>query len=236
MKKILLILSLAVLFSLSLRGEVFWLTPLGKGGSTGAVPLTDALPGLGNARPLFSEPVRVNGKNFMLEVFKSTAAFDEIIVFLKKRGVHFVLSRDTLRCTVIRGKNQLERILVVRSPGIGPVTVFRMAGSGGVPPVGAWPVRLPPLPPGTRPVQVIELPKRQGVYGVFEGGNTDPVYAFRSVDSLLRAQGWIPGGNEGSPLIGGSGDIYCNNRTREIMWVTCDAAGRGAFYCRKLRK
>ena len=78
----------------------------------------------------------------------------------------------------------------------------------------------------------MELSKSNSVYGVFEGVPQDAGSAFRAVDSSLRAQGWLPAGNEGSPLIGGNGDIYLDRKANRILWVTFDSEGRGAFYSR----
>ena len=221
-----------------LRAEVFLLRPLGSRGDGGsrasALPLAAALPGLENASPLFREPLKVNGRSFTLELFRSSADFDEMRRFLRSRGVHFAESGDTLRCAAKLPDGSLERLLVVRSPGRGPATVFRIAGPPGIPPVPSWPQELPSLPPGVRPVQVIELLKSGSVYGIFENAGSDGRAAFRSVDSFLRARGWLPAGNEGSPLIGGSGDMYFNRREKRIVWVTFDDDGRGAFYSRFL--
>ena len=68
----------------------------------------------------------------------------------------------------------------------------------------------------------------------FENAGGDGRSAFRSVDSSLRARSWLPAGNEGSPLIGGSGDMYFNRREKRLLWVTFDDDGRGAFYSRSL--
>jgi len=219
-----------------LRSEVFLLRPLGSAGSKSAAPLPlgVSLPGLENASPLLREPVRINGKAFTLELFRSGATFDEMRTFLQKKGARFAASGDTLRCTARLPEGMLERLLIVRSPGIGPVTVFRIAGPPGLPPVGSWPRDLPDLPPGATPLQVMELSKSNSVYGVFEGVPRESGAAFRAVDSSLRTQGWLPAGNEGSPLIGGSGDIYFSRKANRILWVTFDGDGRGAFYSRSL--
>ena len=221
-----------------LRAEVFLLRPLGVRGEGGshaaALPLAVTLPGLENASPLFREPLKVNGRGFMLELFRSSADFDEMRRFLQSRGARFAESGDTLRCAAKLPDGSVERLLIVRSPGFGPVTVFRIAGPPGIPPVPSWPQELPALPPGARPVQVIELLKSGSVYGIFENAGTDGASVFRSVDSSLRARNWLPAGNEGSPLIGGSGDMYFNRRENRIVWVTFDDAGRGAFYSRSL--
>ncbi len=233
MKKTLFIFILFLLQLSAVRAEVFWLSPLGKGGtSKSSIPLAERLPGVENASPLLREPVKVNGKEFTLELFRSGASFDEMVKFLKKQGVGYAVSQDTLRCAVQLADGTVERLLIVRSPGSGPVTVFRIAGPPGVPQNAVWDSRLPALPAGTRALQVIHLPRRNSVYGIFDGNRTDPASAFRDIDLLLRSQGWQPAGNEGSPLAGGSGDIYYHRRGSRIMWVTCDSSGRGAFYCK----
>ena len=226
----------ALLLCGELRSEVFLLRPLPASGADKAspLPLAPALPGLENASPLLREPVRINGKAFTLELFRSGAAFDEMRAFLLKKGVRFAASGDTLRCTARLPGGSLERLLIVRSPGMGPVTVFRIAGPPGIPPVGSWPRDLPDLPPGAKPLQVMELSKSSSVYGVFEDVPQDAGSAFRAVDTSLRAQGWLPAGNEGSPLIGGNGDIYFSRKANRILWVTFDGGGRGAFYSRSL--
>ena len=226
----------ALLLCGELRSEVFLLRPFsGSGaGKASSLPLAPSLPGLENAPPLLREPVRINGKAFTLELFRSGSNFDEMRTFLLKKGVRFAASGDTLRCTARLPEGTLERLLIVRSPGLGPVTVFRIAGSPGIPPAGVWPRDLPDLPPGAKPLQVIELRKSNSVYGVFEGVPQDPRDAFRAVDPSLRARGWLPAGNEGSPLIGGSGDIYFSRKENRILWVTFDSDGRGAFYSRSL--
>lgn len=233
MKNFLLTSVVFIMSFLPLRGEVFLLRPLAGNGNAAAVPLCRILPGLENASPLLSEPVAVNGKRFTLEIYRSSARYEDMRQFLAARGFHFAESNDTLRCTARLSGNSLERLLIVKSPGHGPVTVFRIAGSAGLPPVSAWPRELPELPPGTRALQVIELPRRRSVYGAFEQGSTDAPGAFRQLDARLFNAGWRPAGREASPLTGGTGDIYIHNRKKNVLWVTLDGEGRGAFYCRK---
>jgi hypothetical protein len=236
MKKIPLILLFSAAVFLPLAGEVFLLRPLTGGGNAAAFPLCRVLPGLENASPLLTEPVRINGKNFTLELYRSNARFEDMRRFLVSRGVHFAESNDSLRCTARLSGDTLERLLVVKSPGRGPVTVFRIAGSAGLPPVSLWPPELPELPSGARALQVIELPRRSSVYGAFEKGSPDAQGSFRQIDAALSLAGWRSAGKEASPLTGGTGDIYIHNRTKNILWVTLDQEGRGAFYCRKMAK
>lgn len=236
MKKFLLILLCCAGSCLLLRGEVFLLGPMTGSGNASPAPLCRVLPGMENASPLLTEPVVINGKDFTLEVYRSAASFEDMRRFLVSRGVHFVQSNDTLRCTARLSANTLERLLVVKSPGRGPVTVFRISGKSGVPPVRVWPEKLPDLPSGARALQVIELPRRKSVYGSFDRGSLEAAGSFRHIDSALRGAGWRPAGKEASPLTGGTGDIYIRNRTRDILWVTLDNDGRGAFYCRKQGK
>ena len=233
MKKFLLISAVCLLSFLSLQGEVFLLRPLSGSGNNSAFPLCRILPGLENASALLAEPVEVNGKRFTLEIYRSSARYEDMKQFLAARGFHFAESKDTLRCTAKLSADSLERLLIVKSPGRGPVTVFRIAGSAGLPPVSVWPRELPDLPPGTRALQVIELPRRQSVYGAFEKGSTDGPGALRQLDALLHNAGWRSAGKEASPLTGGTGDIYIHNRKKNVLWVTFDGEGRGAFYCRK---
>ena len=233
MKKFLLIFTVCFVVFLPLRGEVFLLRPLSGTGNLSAIPLNRTLPGLENASPLLTEPVRINGKNFTLEIYRSSARYEDIRQYLASRGFHFSESKDTLRCTAKLSKDSLERLLIVKSPGRGPVTVFRIAGSPGFPPVSVWPGELPDLPPGTRALQVIELPRRKSVYGAFEQGSTDAPGAFRELDARLFNTGWRPAGKEASPLTGGTGDIYIHSVKKNVLWVALDGEGRGAFYCRK---
>ena len=233
MKKFLLIFTVSLLSFLPLQGEVFLLRPLSGKGNVSAFPLCRILPGLENASPLLAEPVSVNGKRFTLEIYRSSARYEDMKQFLVSRGFHFAESKDTLRCTAKLSGDSLERLLVVKSPGRGPVTVFRIAGSPGLPPVSVWPRELPELPPGTRALQVIELPRRKSVYGAFEKGSTDAQGAFRELDARLFNAGWRPAGKEAAPLTGGTGDIYIHNLKKNVLWVTLDGEGRGAFYCRK---
>ena len=236
MKKIPLILLFSAAVFLPLAGEVFLLRPLTGGGNAAAFPLCRVLPGLENASPLLTDPVRITGKNFTLELYRSNARFEDMRRFLVSRGVHFAESNDSLRCTARLSGDTLERLLVVKSPGRGPVTVFRIAGSAGLPPVSLWPRELPELPSGARALQVIELPRRSSVYGAFEKGSPDAQGSFRQIDAALSLAGWRSAGKEASPLTGGTGDIYIHNRTKNILWVTLDQEGRGAFYCRKMAK
>ena len=236
MKKSLLILLFSAAVFLPLAGEVFLLRPLTGGANSAAFPLSRVLPGLENASPLLTEPVRINGKNFTLELYRSNARFEDMYRFLVSRKVNFIESNDTLRCTARFSGDTLERLLIVKSPGRGPVTVFRIAGSAGLPPVSSWPRELPDLPSGAQALQVIELPRRSSVYGAFERGSLDAQGSFRSIDAALSNAGWRAAGKEASPLTGGTGDIYIHSRTKNILWVTLDQEGRGAFYCRKREK
>ena len=231
MKKSLLILVLLA-GVWHLHGEVFLLRPLNITGGGGNMPLIHALPGLENTAPLLTEPLTVNGKKFLLELYRSNSRFEDILNYLKAKGGAFALSNDTLRCAVLLKDKTVERLLVVKSPGRGPVTVFRILGSPGLPPPGFWPRRLPDLPPGARALQVIELPRQKSIYASFDRGSWDAAGSFRVIDNILRARGWEPAGKEASPLTGGTGDIYVQKKNGRILWVTLDNAGRGAFYCR----
>lgn len=236
MKKICLLLFVCFAGAVfPLRGEVFLLRPLGKnGGSVSDIPLCKVLPGLENASSLLAEPMKINGRDFTLEVFASSARFEDILRFLNAKGIRFAQSNDSLRCSSLLADGTVERIMVVKSPGRGAVTVFRIAGRGGLPPVQAWPRELPELPPGARALQVIELPKRNCVYGAFDCTGSDPAGNLRTLDAVLRNQGWQAAGKEASPLIGGTGDIYYHKLDRRVIWVTFDNSGAGAFCSRRL--
>ena len=233
MKLFLLIFTVFVSASFPLRGEVFLLRPLSRSSNTAAFPLSKTLPGLENSSPLLTEPVLINGKRFSLEIYRSSARYEDMRQYLVSRGFHFAESGDTLRCTAQLSADTLERLLIVKSPGRGPATIFRISGSAGLPPVSAWPKDLPDLPPGSRPLQVIELPRRKSVYGAFDRTGSDAAGSFRQIDALLSGSGWRSAGKEASPLTGGNGDIYLHSRHKNILWVTLDNDGRGAFYCRK---
>ena len=224
---------LGLLFAgvIHLHGEVFLLGPATR--SAGYIPLAETLPGLEGASALFREKIRVNGKVFVFEIFRSGALFEDMVRYLQGKAPGFAVSRDNLRCTVKLPDGSLERLLIIPSPGRGPATVLRIAGPPGVPPVSAWPRELPELPPGARALQVIEIPGKKSVYGAFDLAGIDPVNRFRDVDSSLRANGFHPAANESSPLIGGRGDIYWNPQKKQLIWVTFDRSGRGSFYCKR---
>ena len=231
MKYIVPAVFLLITSCIPLNAEVFLLGP-----GRGEILLSQRLPGMENAVPLYSKKVLVNGKSFTMRFFPVSSRFEDMLSFVSRASGGKVIDpgKDTIRCKVRLQDGSMERILLVRPPshGQGGATVITLSGSPGLPPA-VWHRDLPELPSGAKAVQVIEVPEDGSVCGMFDfPGGADVGGMFGRVDAALRSSGFIPLGNEGSPLVRGNGDVYHHPKKRQMVWVHTTPAG-GAFYCRK---
>ena len=210
---------------------------LSSGNSERAITAVD-IPGI-STRPLFKEAVTVNGRKLDMEIFRIDTAPDILERSIRNRfpSGKFDRGQDYLRAIYQIDKERSERWLFVFSGKQRTVTGFRMSFSGTIPPPGRWPAELPPLPAGSRPEMIMELPRLNAVYGSFGSNDTSGAQQLASYSSRMASAGWSHAGAEHSPAIRGRGEIYFRNQpSRQIMWIQFGTDGSGAFYLKKLKK
>jgi len=239
--------ALTVCFAcIPMQGEVFWLRPFrsgagaagtGSGLSAASVAELDKLPGSDGV--LHKEPITVNGVKLELLTCRSTRSLADLTAFFQQLcpGADLSYADRTLRVAFRRNDGMIERwLLTEAAPGM-PVTAFRIISPEKLPPPGSWPGELPRLPGEARAVQVIEFQRTGGIYGAFDRAGGDPHDRLRDIDSQLRAEGWVPAGNEAKSAIGGNGDLYLYpGEPRRVLLVSQGENGMGGYFVRQLKK
>ena len=195
------------------------------------------LPGL-SKKPLIKEKVKINGREMTLEIYQLKTAWADLLRFLPNCAApeNLEAGQDFLRLVIPTGNNRSDRWLFVRAEANRPVTVFRIEQDGALPPPARWPQELPPLPAGSTPDMIMEIPRINGIYGSFAQNNGDPEQLLVSYTARMAASGWFNAGAEHSPAIRGTGEIYFRNQPeRQILWIKFGTGGVGAFYLKKLK-
>lgn len=212
MKKI-----LSVLFSLtalSLAAEVFSLWPFSGHDERMNRP-TDSLL---NPAELWSEQVKVNGKDLNMRVALVSTPLDFCLKTLRKNFPNAKFAANAKNVVMERKlpNGFRERTLLIAIDGMYPVMQFTMVLPNHALNPGDWPKEFPLLP-GAKPVNVMYFPKRNAVYGTFQAPmnvrNALPIMISR-----LQASGWtaISGENaQGS----GTGEIFLNESKKEILII-----------------
>ncbi len=240
-KKLFLAAALTVLAAGSLplpvRGEVFWLRPFRGGTGSGSGAELDKLPG--SEGVLHREPVTVNGEELELQTSRSTHSLADLVAFFRQNypGADLSFANRTLRVAFRRDDGMIERwLLTEAAPGM-PVTAFRIVSPEKLPPPSGWPGELPRIPGEARAVQVIHFRRTGGVYGAFDRAGGEPHARLSDLDPQLRAEGWVPAGNEGKAAISGNGDLYLHpGNPRRILLVSQGENGMGGYFVRPLKK
>ena len=195
------------------------------------------LPGL-KPKPLVKEEVKINGKSMTLEIYQLKTTWDVLLRTLSANvdPKQLELGQDYLKLSVTGRNNRIDRWLFVRAENNRPVTAFCIEHVNQLPPPGLWPRELPPLPSGSRPDMIMEIPRVNAVYGSFCQYNGIPEQLLVSYSARMAAAGWACAGAEHSPAIRGTGDIYLRNHPeRQVLWIKFGANGHGAFYLKKLK-
>lgn len=224
-------LALALLLAPGLRAEVFTLRPhrdSAKGESAG---FSELIPGA-EQRGEHKEPLLFNGLRFEMTVSRILTPFDELARLLAERLKPGELTRSGGTLRVIRplGGGRVERCLLIDSGPGQPVTAFRVVTPEKLPKPPHWPAKLPRLPVGAEPVQVLEFGRTGNLYGSFRSASGEPAELLRATTAELRAAGWVPAAGEASPEIGGRGDLFLDTANHRIAWVNFAPGGIGSFY------
>ena len=222
----------ALLFFPSLLfADVFWRIGGGRGDG-GISPSAEAWPGVASASaPFFREEVSVNGSSGSLAAWSSRASFGELVEWLRGRfpGAKIRRTGHVLRICEGSAGSWESRWLIVDG-GRGACTIFRLtlprASASAVP---VWPEALDGvLPPGAAPVTVVAAAGRGMIYGSFRGaGAGSGADALRRIAGRLRSGGWRAVGGETSSAIGGKGELFLKEGSRQLLWVGMDDFGNG---------
>lgn len=225
-------LALALLLAPGLRAEVFTLRPHRDGAKgEGAAGFAELIPGV-EQRGEHREPLLFNGLRLEMTVTRISTPFDELARLLAERlkPGELIRSGGTLRVIRPLGDGRVERYLLIDSGPGQPVTAFRVITPEKLPKPPHWPAKLPRLPVGAEPVQVLEFGRTGNLYGSFRSASGEPAELLRSTTAELRAAGWIPAAGEASPEIGGRGDLFLDAANHRIAWVNFAPGGIGSFY------
>lgn len=228
MKKLFYILALTVLMgTVPLSAEVYLLgRPIGAGKGSAVSSFLG-----GNTSPLHVEEVRSNGKSFFLEIYKSQNSLQEIYGRLKKlsdKTTTVVSNGKLVRCKNLLDSKKVEHILFADSGD--EVIVFRILLPQNFSAGKQLHEQLPPLPGGARSELVLELPARNGVFGLFNN-------AFGTAQGNLRAalsnlsDEWYINGDE-SLMPNGRGAMLTGKK-KGILLVSFSDDGTGFFYLKK---
>jgi len=222
----------ALAAAIPLRAEVFELWPWKPGGVSAPGSLVERLPG--KVKELHAEKIRVNGVPLEIRVSAVDADFATILTVLAKlfRPENLAAGPDAVRVAYKLGKDRVERWLLVNGGRGKPATLFVIVSPEKLPQPESWPAELPPLPPGAAAKQVVQFPERKAVYGSFQNAGRDPENLAKELTGRLRAEGWIPLGNETEQPGGGRGGIYLSRNPRRLLWAGYGADGSGIFYLR----
>ncbi len=185
-----------------LHADVFTLAPFRGGRPWGA----DTLEG----SELWIEPVKVNGVNTGMRLTLLEKDLDESYRILKNKfpDAVFRANEESILVEIKREKGMIERLYLIRSGGAYPVIQFSIEIPAEMPEKPDWPEELP-LPPGSSPVIVIDLPDRKTLYGAFVSA-ISPERVLNDADSTMISLGWSSLGK----------GIYLKKDPMMIMLVT----------------
>ena len=175
----LLILSL---FLTPVYGDVFTFGPGGKG-----KPWAAEL--FGGAK-LWKEPAVVNGVKSEIGLLLLKQRINECYQILKNKfpDARFRFNRESMLVEIKRQNGVLERVYFVNVGGNYPVLQFSIEIPADLTKNPVWPEELP-KPNEASPVTVIELTKRDVLYGAFIS-SLPAEQVLREMDSAMLSNGW----------------------------------------------
>lgn len=227
MKRVFFLFTLiALLFPPSVFAEVYL---LGRGGGAGGSQVGRFTGS--NTSPLHVEAVISNGKKFFLEIYKSTIPLQEIYARLKKtanKKTSVVCNGKLLRCKSELENKMVEHLLFADS---GTETiVFRILLPQNFSTGRQWHNQLPPLPGGARSELVLELPSRNGVFGLFNNAFGTAQGNLRATLSNLSDQWYV---NADESLMQNGRGAMLTGKKGGILLVGFSDDGTGFFYLKK---
>ncbi len=191
----------AVGFALPLSAEVFSLWPFSSG--EGGVR-QEAL----NPARLWSEKVVVDGHSLEMGVSLVRNPLDVCYKNLRKLypDARFAANANSLLVEIKRKNGIRRRLYLLSIEGIYPTIEFSMDLPAEKLKPSNWPADFP-LPPGAKPIAVMEFPNRNAVYGAFSSDfgveQTLPILA-----SALKNAGWNSVTKEHQDSLRGSGEVF----------------------------
>ena len=196
-----------------LSAEVFSLWPFSSGGGGG--DLEDAL------KPvrLWSESVVVNGHSLELGISLIQNPLDVCYRNLRRLypNARFAANSNSL-LVELKQKNGIRRRLYLLSiEGVYPTIEFTMDLPAEKLKPSHWPADFP-LPPGSRPVTVMEFPKRNAVYGAFTS-DFGIAQTLPNVASSLKNSGWNSVTNEHRDPSSGTGEVFMKQPPPSLMII-----------------
>ena len=229
-----LVMTLLIL-SGRLSADVFSLFPFRSGGAASGVD------NVLHSSELWTEKVEINGHRLDLRVTLVNKDLGQAVRDLRgqyKKGAAAVNS-NSLLFEVPLASGARKRYFLVELKGMIPMLQFSLILPAGFDPnkTGTWPSELP-LPPGARSRTVMRLPRRNSVYGMFESPYP-PQQALADLARNLTANGWKSMGQESRSSRQASGEIFLQEKSRDIMVISIQdsASGcgsTGSMYLRKL--
>ena len=190
---------------------------------------------------LWTEEVEINGHRLDLQVALVNKTLDQAVRDLRgqfKKGVAAANS-NSLLFEVPMTSGARKRYFLVELNGMIPMLQFSLILPAGFKAhrSAVWPSELP-LPPGAQPRTVMRLPKRNSVYGLFDSP-FPPQQSLADLARNLEGCGWKSMGRESRSSMQASGEIFLQEKSRNIMVISVQnsASGggsTGSVYLRKL--
>ncbi len=200
-------------WAVPLSAEVFSLWPFSSGDGGGS--LEDAL----KPSRLWSEKVVVDGHSLELGVSLVQNPLDVCYKNLRKLypDARFAANSNSLLVEIKRKNGIRRRLYLLAIEGIYPTIEFTMDLPAEKLKPSHWPADFP-LPPGSKPIAVMEFPKRNAVYGAFSSefgiSQTLP-----SVAAALKNAGWNSITNEHKDAFNGTGEVLMKQNPPSLIII-----------------
>ena len=210
-----------LVFCASLQADVFTLGLFRGGKSWGA----DVL---GGAK-LWTEKMKINGIETGMRLTLLDKDLDECFRIMKNQfpDAKFLANKESILVEIKREKGIIERLYLVNIGGVYPVLQFSIEIPEKMPKEPDWPENLP-LPPGSFPKKVIELPERGTIYGSYVS-SISAKRVLNDADATMTSDGWSSAGK----------GVYLKDKPMRIVLVTAieDENGKthGSVIKRKLK-
>lgn len=224
---------LLILFPISIFAEVFSLWPFS--GSGGRGNLDDAVKPLS----LWTEQIYVDGHPLEMGISLLQNDFKTCETNLRKTypQASFAANRNSL-LVEIKLKNGIRRRLYLFAlEGVYPAILFSMDLPQSKLKPGDWPREFP-LPGGAVPVSVMRFPQRNAVYGSFSSP-FESGHVLGDLAASLKASGWKSVSAEHQDPFAGSGEVFLNETSSEILIIGFSPREKGGcfgtMYKRKLK-
>ena len=213
MKLFAILILAAAGFAFPLSAEVFSLWPFSSG--EGGGDLDDAL----KPAKLWSEKVIVDGHSLELGVSLVRNPLDVGYKNLRRLypNARFAANSNSLLVETKRKDGIRRRLYLLSIEGIYPTIEFTMDLPADKLKPSHWPADFP-LPPGSRPIAVMEFPKRSAVYGAF-ASEFGIAQTLPSVAAALKNSGWNSVTNEHKDTLNGTGEVFMKQNPPSLIII-----------------